>query len=111
MRYAALAGGYPSIYPMYMNQFRKEVPCKQAHSILELTLTGRHRLSQAPSAVGLAADDPLASVVVAGVTDEHQLGLELVLGLIDEPPPAVFHTDAADVGTGHSWGNKEQGRE
>lgn len=76
-----------------------------------LTLTGRHRLSQAPSAIGLAADDPLASVVVAGVTDEHQLGLELVLGLIDEPPPAVFHTDAADIGTGHSWGNKAQGRE
>lgn len=96
---------------MYMKQFRKEVPCKRAHSVLELTLTGRHRLSQAPSAIGLTADDPLASVVVAGVTDEHQLGLELILGLIDEPPPAVFHTDAADIGAGHRWGNKEQGRE
>lgn len=76
-----------------------------------LTLAGGHRLPQAPSTVGLAADDPLACVVVARVTDEHQLGLELILGLKDEPPPAVLHTDAADIGTGHSWGNKGQGRE
>lgn len=76
-----------------------------------LTLAGGHRLPQAPSTVGLAADDPLACVVVARVTDEHQLGLELILGLKDEPPPAMLHTDAADIRTGHSWGNKGQGRE
>lgn len=52
-------------------------------------------------------DDPLAGVVVARVTDEHQLGLELVLRLEDEPPSTVFHTDAADVRTGHSWGGYE----
>lgn len=46
----------------------------------------------------------MAGVVVARVTDEHQLGLELVLRLEDEPPSTVFHTDAADVRTGHSWG-------
>lgn len=82
-----------------------------AHVLLGLTLAGGHRLSQAPSPVGLAADDPLASVVVARVTDEHQLGLELVLGLKDEPPPAMLHADAADIGAGHSWGDTEQGRE
>lgn len=74
-------------------------------------MAGGHRFSQAPSTVGLAADDPLASVVVAGVTDEHQLGLKLVLGLKDEPPPAMLHTDAADIRTGHSWRNKKQGGE
>lgn len=67
-------------------------------------MAGGHRLSQAPPPVGLAADDPLARVVVARVTDEHQLGLELILGLKDEPPPAVLHTDAADIRTSHSWG-------
>lgn len=46
----------------------------------------------------------MARVVVARVTDEHQLGLELILGLKDEPPPAVLHTDAADIRTSHSWG-------
>lgn len=71
-------------------------------------MAGGHRVAEAPLAIGLTADDPLASVVVARVTDEHQLGLELVLRLKDEPPSAVFHTDAADVGTGHSWGGKTQ---
>lgn len=70
-----------------------------------LTLAGGHRVPQAPFAVGLTADDPLASVVVTRVTDEHQLGLELVLRLKDEPPPAVFHTDAANIRAGHSWGD------
>ena len=76
-----------------------------------LTLAGGHRVVKAPFAIGLAVDDPLAGVVVARVTDEHQLGLELVLRLEDEPPSTVFHTDAADVRTGHSWGGtKQKGR-
>lgn len=92
-----------------MTWFRWETPHKWAPIVLPgLTLAGGHGLSQTPSTVGLAADDPLAGVVVARVTDEHQLGLELILRLKDEPPAAVFHTDAADVRTGHSWGNKEQ---
>lgn len=74
-----------------------------------LTLAGGHRVPKAPFAIGLTADDPLASVVVARVTDEHQLGLELVLCLKDEPPSAMFHADAADIRTGHSWGDKGQG--
>lgn len=73
-----------------------------------LTLAGGHRIPEAPLAISLTADDPLAGVVVAGVTDEHQLGLELVLCLKDEPPSAMFHADAADIGTGHSWGDKKQ---
>lgn len=73
-----------------------------------LTLAGGHRVVEAPSAIGLTVDDPLASVVVARVTDENQLGLELVLRLEDEPPPAVFHADAADVRTCHSWGGTER---
>lgn len=75
-----------------------------------LTLAGGHRVPEAPFAIGLTADDPLSSVVVARVADEHQLGLELVLRLKDEPPPAVFHTDAADIGTAHSWADKERWR-
>jgi hypothetical protein len=72
-------------------------------------LTGGHSVPKAPSAIGLTADDPLAGVVVPRVTDEHQLGLELVLGLKDEPPSAMLHTDAADIGTGHSLGNTAKG--
>lgn len=71
-------------------------------------MAGGHRVPEAPFAIGLTADDPLASVVVARITDEHQLGLELVLCLKDEPPSAMFNADAADIGTGHSWGDKEQ---
>lgn len=73
-----------------------------------LTLAGGHRVVKAPFAIGLAVDDPLAGVVVARVADEHQLGLELVLCLEDEPPSTMFHTNAADVRTGHSWGGTKQ---
>lgn len=71
-------------------------------------MAGGQRVAEAPFAIGLAADDPLTSVVVARVTDEHQLGLELVLRLEDEPPSAVVHTHAADIRAGHSWGGKKQ---
>lgn len=70
-------------------------------------MAGGHGVLEAPFAIGLTADDPLPSVVVARVADEHQLGLELVLRLKDEPPSAMLHADAADIGTGHSWADKE----
>lgn len=73
-----------------------------------LTLAGGHRVPKTPFATGLTADDSLASVVVARVTDEHQLGLELVLCFKDEPPSAMLHTDAADIGASHSWTDEEQ---
>lgn len=70
-------------------------------------MAGGQRVPEAPFAIGLTADDPLAGVVVARVADEHQLGLELVLRLKDEPPSAMLHTDVGDIGTGHSWVDKE----
>ena len=81
-----------------MRQFELEALCQTCPPFPPgLTLAGGHRVVKAPFAIGLAVDDPLASVVVARVTDEHQLGLELVLRLKDEPPSTVFHTDGADV--------------
>ena len=92
-----------------MRQFELEALCQSCPPLSSgLTLAGGHRVVEAPSAIGLTVDDPLASVVVARVTDENQLGLELVLRLEDEPPPAVFHADAADVRTCHSWGGTER---
>lgn len=77
-----------------------------------LTFTGGHGLPDAPGAVGLAADDPLARVVVARVADEHQLGVVVVLHLVGEAPAAVLHRDAAHVGARHSWqGTEKNGTE
>lgn len=91
-----------------MRQFRWEALSQTCPpSRPGLTLAGGHGVPEAPFAIGLTADDPLPSVVVARVADEHQLGLELVLRLKDEPPSAVFHPDAADIGTGHSWVDKK----
>ena len=67
-----------------------------------LTFTGRHRVAYAPPPVGLAPDDPLARVVVPRVADEHQLGVVVVLDLVGQPPPAVLHRNAVDIGTGDS---------
>lgn len=51
---------------------RSPIPCKvPILSFTALTFTGRHRFAYAPFPVGLAPDDPLACVVVPGVTDEH----------------------------------------
>lgn len=71
-------------------------------------LAGGRRVPETPFAIGLTADDPLASIVVARVTDEHQLGLELILCLKDKPPSAMLHADATDIRTGHRdtlWGD------
>lgn len=91
---------------------RKHIPCTTSHaaggplarllSFTALTFTGRHRFSYAPLPVGLAPDDPLACVVVARVTDEHELGVVVVLDLVGQPPPTVLNCDAVDVGTGDS---------
>lgn len=91
---------------------RKHVPCAtsrasglslaQLLSFTALTFTGRHRFAYAPLPVGLAPDDPLACVVVARVTDEHELGVVVVLDLVGQPPPTVLNCDAVDVGTGDS---------
>lgn len=67
-----------------------------------LTFAGWHGLADAPLPIGLAPDDPLSCVVVARVTDEHQLGVVVVLDLIGQPPPAVLHSNAADIGAGDS---------
>lgn len=68
-----------------------------------LTFAGWHGLADAPLPVGLAPDDALPCVVVARVTDEHQLGVVVVLDLVGQAPPAVLHSNAADIGTGDSW--------
>lgn len=63
-----------------------------------LTFTGWHRIPYAPRPIGLALDDTLARVVVSRVADQHELGVVLVLDLISQPPPAVLHCDAIDIG-------------
>lgn len=77
-------------------------PLAWLSSFTALTFTGRHWFSYAPLPVGLAPDDPLACVVVAWVTDEHELGVVVVLDLVGQPPPTVLNCDAVDVGTGDS---------
>lgn len=79
-----------------------EAGLAQLPSFAALTFTGGHGLADAPRAVGLAPDDPLARVVVAGVADEHELGVVVVLDLVGQPPPAVLNRDAVDIGTGDS---------
>lgn len=89
---------------------RKCDPCETPHAADQplarlssvLTFAGWHGLADAPLPIGLAPDDPLSCVVVARVTDEHQLGVVVVLDLIGQPPPAVLHSNAADIGAGDS---------
>lgn len=89
---------------------RKCDPCETPHAADQplarlssvLTFAGWHWLADAPLPIGLAPDDPLSCVVVARVTDEHQLGVVVVLDLIGQPPPAVLHSNAADIGAGDS---------
>lgn len=84
-------------------ELRKIRKMKSLNDRVILTLTNWSWIWIVPSAIGLAANNPLPPVVISWVTYEHHYGIKLVLSSIYQPPSPMFYSRVANVGTGHSW--------